>query len=279
MAITTVKSVLIKMAQGKGVTIPYVTLATVAGTAAATASGGLNAEVAMNSLGTVYPGTLQSLTKPSSGTNSLLVEGLNFANTSRHGWLGYFYLLGTVDLTATGDKFTHSSTFSSLQRTRMGVASQPINMMLIANVTTATSVTAPAFILKTVAGGSGYTDQSGNGVVGTLTFTFPAAATVINSSYWPMLEAGSSGVQDLLGVDVTIASTTGVLSMYGFEPLVPTFVLGAGQGHRFDAMYSGTNMVDMQPAVPNSGSVTSFLGILGNTGAATYLGNYSTVTD
>lgn len=151
-------------------------------------------------------------------------------------------------------------------------------MMPVIYLTTATATTAPVVIIKTAAGGTGYVDQDGNNVVGTKSFTFPAAATAVQSSFFLRLEDTTCAVQDIKAIQVTTAGTTGAISVYGFEPIVGIHGVFANLNSQVDTVYSGIGMQDTSPAIPDSGSVTSFLGLLGLQGqSGAVLGFYTTV--
>jgi hypothetical protein len=182
-------------------------------------------------------------------------------------WLVRYYLIGTLNLTATGDQFTHDAATFPVLRKKYGEASKPVTLMPVVYLTTALTTTAAIFKMKTDADGAGYVDQDGNNTVGTKDFTFPSATTNVNSTYCMLPNNGDFGVQDITQIDVGTASATGAANIYGVEFLAP--IEGAlARANLNDAAFSGLQMVDIAPAVATSGTVTSYLGIFGTAGGA-----------
>jgi hypothetical protein len=110
-------------------------------------------------------------------------------------------------------------------------------------------------------------DQDGNNTVGTKDFTFPSATTNVNSTYLMMPNSDDFGVQDITQIDVGTASSTGAANIYGVEFLAPVEGVIA-KANLNDTVFGGLQMVDIAPAVATSGTVTSYLGILGTAGGA-----------
>lgn len=269
MAITSTTNIITNLATGKGYFNPYIAGAGLGGTNPSATSGHIRFAIQVNSIGTTYPGTRVGI--PSPGTTDILLVGAFKAIGTAAGVscvFGRFYELGTLDLTSTGDKFMHASTFTSLQRTVFGVASTPISLIPFLYVTTALTTTAAQIILKTSAGGAGYVDQDGNNTVGTKTFIFPSATTATGSLYLPMIENDDSGVQDIVAIQVTTAAATGACVVLGFEPLYSNVGLFSAQPIQTDGIYGGSLMKNIDPATPNSGSVVSYLGYLSTTNAS-----------
>jgi hypothetical protein len=274
MTIATYQNILTQLAQGKGCYRPlYTGTSSSGGTSAAAGSGFISGSIALNAIGTSYPGTRIGVPVPAPASQLFTVANFMTCNSvTRGGTYGRFYELGTLSLTATGNQFTHANTFTSLTRTRYG-QTLPINMIPLIYVSTATTTTAPILRLRVDASTAGYTDQDGNGVIGTTDFTFPNVATATGSTYILMLESGDTSVQDIIGIDVTTASSTGAAVIMGFEPIALVTSLAGGQTSFTDAVFSGYGMTDEQPAVVNTGTaVTSYLGWLLSSIASTGTG-------
>jgi hypothetical protein len=208
-------------------------------------------------------------------TDELRILSIQIAHnqnaSNRQFAFGNFYKLGTLNLAATGDQFTHDAATFPVLRTRLGQASQAVPLRPLVQITTACSVTAPIFILRTAAGAAGYVDEDGNSVIGTKTMTMPSVTTAVQSTYLFRLEDGDSAITDITAIEVTTASSTGAATIWGFEELgtVPA-VIGSEGGYR-DAVFSGLRMATMNSAVATSGTASSFSGILaiGSNAAAT----------
>jgi hypothetical protein len=248
---------------GKQLTSYVIDLQTGATTASgAIISGWFNCMLKTNNKGTTYPGTLVSFPLPVAQM-FLTSYGFGGNQAAISGWLARFYQMGTIDFTATGDRFTADAAVTyPLTRTIYGVAGQAISLYPVIYITTATTGTAPQFQLNTAAAGAGYVDQDGNSTVGTKTFTFPSATTAIQSTYLLRLEEGDGGVQSISAVQCTVKGTAGVGTIYGVELLCPCSNLNSGSVSFYDAVYGALNMVDLNPAVPTAGTLTTFLGFL-----------------
>ena len=265
--------------RGLGHTGIYIASQTAGVTAGNAGSGFFTAILTANLVGTTYPGTLVSMQIPPAPPQPLFTTIASSVTASgRPAFFVRFYLLGTLNLAATGNQFTHNAATFPLLRTQLGVASQPITLLPMIYITTATATTAPIFRLRTVAGAAGYVNQLGNSIVGTRTMTMPLAATVAQSGFIIRLEAGDSGIQNITNIEVTTAGSAGAASIYGIELLSPFNQLNSGWLHKNDQMFGGLSMVDLVPAVATSGTVTSILGqlILQTQGASQAL-SYSTV--
>lgn len=264
MSITGRADIIRNMAKGYGFLSSYQSVGPGATTTtASTGSNNYTLQLFFNFTGTTLPGTLVGFPLPPALTSNLFLVMSHANNTTgRCGLcLVYLYKIGTVDLTGTGDKFTHDAATFPLLRTQFGVTSQPITLIPIVNITTATTVSAATFILKTVAGGAGYVNQDGSSIVGTTTFTFPSATTAINSAFLPRLESGDSGIRDIAAVDVTGLSVLGAADIWGMEILAPISQMGDQPVGLQDAVFGGLSMVDLAPAVATSGTVTSKLAL------------------
>ena len=134
-------------------------------------------------------------------------------------------------------------------------------MLPIIQLTTATATTAPSFQLKTTAGGAGYVNQDSSSIIGTKTFTFPAATTVNGSTYLLKLEENDSCIEDITQISVTAKGTTGAATLWGVELLAPAQLV-TGYNSVCDTLVGGVRMNSLAPAVASTGSVTSRLGVI-----------------
>lgn len=262
MTLTTRLQAIQQQALGRAVAIPIVTAATASITAATANNGFLNFSISPNLQGTTLPNTIVGF--PFVNTPSARYRHIrtSFFPITRTGWLGIFYKIGTLVLTSTGNQFTHDGATFPVLRNNLFGANTPVRLRPLVYLTAATATTAPSFILKDSGGTAGYVDQDGNSVVGTKTFTFPAAATAIQSTYLLRLEDGDSSVQDITQIDVTAAGSAGSAVIYGFEEICKV-----GTNLSINTINEGLlgdlNLRDMTPAVATTGTATSFLGILG----------------
>jgi len=268
MAITTRKTIIENLAAGKGQVLSYIDISTASATAGNSTSGFFTLRSSFNAIGTSLPATRVGILSPDSTTQTLAVNMLRVCDAgSKCGWYGRFYELGTINLvTAAGDNFVHAGTFTSISRTIYGEATKPITMIPIIFVTTALTGFAAELKIATAAAGTGYKDESGNSVVGTKSFTFPSATTAVQSMFVMPVEVGDAGVQDIVMITTVVAATAGVVTIFGFEPIIPYSNLGLGVVSNYDSVFSGVNMPDLEPGTPNDGSVTSYLGFLGING-------------
>lgn len=273
MAITTRADVFSRLLQGKGLLSPGVSEVTGGNTAGNAGAGGYSLQVHASAIGTTYPSTLIDMPPlPAGLPNELLsVSATALFNAAGPIVLVRLYLMGSLNLAATGNQFTHNAGWTApLLRTIFGQASQPIALMPMIYVTTATATTAPIFTIKTNAGGAGYVDQDGDNVIGTKTFTMPAAATSAQSGFFLRLEDGDSGVRDITQINVDTAGSAGAADIYGVEFLQPTGSAIDSKPKLVDALFGGLGMTDLKPAVPTSGTVPSLLGAIAlETGART----------
>lgn len=115
--------------------------------------------------------------------------------------------VSAISLATTGSKTINSA---ALTRYTDGVGVQAW-----LEVTTATTVTAPAVTMNS------YTDNDANtGQTGTA-LTFPAAATVLNSLIGPLpLASGDTGVRAVSTINVGTAATAGIVNFLLIKPLV-----------------------------------------------------------
>lgn len=286
MPINTLNSVLVNKGLGNGVTIPVISAASLTSTTVTAGSGFTSLTISFNAIGTALPSTRASFPLPPGLSTDLFVNlfQANHALASqRTTYLAWFYLIGTVDLANAAavpyDGFTHDAAWSgTLRRTVLGVANTPIVMLPLIQLTTATATTAPAFQLKTTAGAAGYVNQDNANIIGTKTFTLPAAITVNGSAYLLKLEADDSGIQDLTQISVTTKGTAGAATIWGVELIAPAQMV-FGYNAVSDTLVGGIRMNSLQPAVATTGTVTSRLGVInfGGTAATTVNGSIHAV--
>lgn len=266
MAITNRTSIHTRLAQGKGMIGVYNNLAGTSLTAAAQGSGNVTITISPIT-GSSHPSTYYGWVLPA-GLSTNLNMIANFISTNsadRSGWLAHLYKLGTLDMTiaAPTDGFTAEAgvTFPVL-RTKFGTASQPVTLLPIINIVTATATAACVFTPKTTAGGAGYTDQDGNSTVGAKTWTAPGAVTAQNGSYFIRLNDGDLGLRTLTQLSVSTASTTGTAQVVWGAEIIGMMSQGTFVGLD-DAVTCGIRAADLAPAVATSGTVTSILVWLG----------------
>ena len=260
MAITTRAGIQQNIAKGWGVIQLLSGTTRVGGTTANAGCGFMNIGFSWNSIGTTLYTTLQSFPLPLSLPNEVFHLWSQYYGGLGGCGLGYLYKIGTVDLTATGNQLTHDAATFPVVRTQLNAASQPVGLIPVVLITTATATTAPVFRLRTLAGAAGYVDQDGNSIVGTKTMTMPAAATAAGSGYIIRLEDGDSAVRDITNVEVTTAGTAGAATIYGLEILskYPTnrqnYIPATSNG-----LFRGIELPDLRPATATSGTVTAEL--------------------
>lgn len=262
MAITTRNSVFINRGKGLGYTFPCSTIDPGVTTGATAASGFHTVQIVMSDLGTTYPGTLIGLQLPASPPQSLfanLALGVG-PDTARGAFLARIYQIGTVNLAATGNQFTHDSATFPVLRTQFGVASQAITLIPILYITTATATTAPIFLVRNATGpAAGYTNQGGSTITGTKTMTMPSTATAAQSGFVIRLENGDTGMRDISNIDVTTAGSAGAGTIFGAELLLPLGQPSSINAVIADALFGGLRPLDLVPAVPTAGTLTSYL--------------------
>lgn len=258
-----------QMALGRAQNLPTVMVTQATTTGAAAASGFISLGLTTNNIGTSYPGTLVNFPGVPSPANSFRnIWQSNNVSSVKSAWLVILYKIGTVDLTALGNGFTHDTATFPVTRTIYGAANTPVNLVPIIYVTTATTTTAPAFVLETLALGAGYVNQDGSNVIGTKTFTFPNVATAVQSCYILRIEDADSGVRDITQINMTTPTTAGAATIYGMEKICPIITPIAG-GTMYDGLLGGFGLKDMTPAIATSGTATSIYAIMtyGSAGA------------
>lgn len=247
--------------QGKGYAFPYIGTANANGTATNALGGGLNGAITGLAVGSTLPATIQGY--PNTGaTNVKMMTHVIGNSTISGGWLVWLYLAGTLDLTATGDKFTAAAgiTFPLLRTNAFG-ASQNVVCRPLLHVTTALTTTAAVVTMKNAGATTGYKNQANATVVGTRSLTFPSATTAINTALTPFLEDTDSGVTAIQSINVGTAAATGACNVYLVEYIAPmnTYVLAKTMVH--DSISRGLNLgpIASNPAVATGGTVTSYL--------------------
>ena len=269
MPITTRNELQQEFAAGRGFLFPVKWATSSAPTAAGNGSNNLTLALDFHGIGSTLPGTLQDIPRPASPPRDWLTQLYTLANTStsRGVCLVWLYKFGTVNLAATGNQFTHNAATFPILRTRYGAASQPITLIPLLYITTATTSSAPAFILQVNGGGTGYVDQDGNNVDAATTFTCPAAATAVQSCYALRLEAGDCGVRDISQIDVTTAGMAGAADVWGME-----FIGGVGNSGPFslatDVVFAGLGPVHFTPGVATTGTAVVRAAIVGGSTAS-----------
>lgn len=258
------------LAEGKGMIMPLRSAVTVNVTVAAAASGFFRGHLTYNLLGTTFPGTLEDFRTPVVSKLRLVMLQMSGPDLKIH-YLARVYKLGTLNLAATGDQFTHDAATFPITRTQFGVAAQPLTLLPIIQITTDTSVTAPVFRLRTAAGAAGYTNQDGATVIGTKTMTMPNITTVAQSVYIIRMEDFDSGVQDITSIEVTTAGTTGAANVWGLEILATASVANINLSTTNDALFGGLAPVNLEPGAATSGTATSYLTVWDVIGSADVL--------
>ena len=256
MSVTTRQEILDRLHAGKGAFIQYDGLLTGATTSSNSASGNHTLQVILNTIGSTLWSSLVGINLQSGISDPLRLT--LFHNSSTRATthiLVRLYKLGTVDLTTSTSEFTHDSATFPVLRTVMGQASQPIELLPIILLTTATTTT-PAVLSMN------YTDQDGNSVTGTKTLTLPAAATAVGSCYMLPLEEGDSGVRDVTDIVVTTPAGAGAASIYGVEIIAFGSTISTSVSTNKDSLHRGFSLPSMTPAVPTSGTLTSLGAIL-----------------
>ena len=273
MTVSTRAQIMQNLAAGKGILVPFETTAGASVTTTQNAGSGFSyCQIQPNNIGSTLQSTLQSFGVPP-GLPECFLQFLNAGSGSgnvRGVYLARLYKIGTVNLGATGDQFTHDSATFPMLRTQLGQSNQPIGLLPLLQVTTAPTVTAPAVRLETVAGGTGYVDQDGNNeTVPVATLTLPSATTVLGTCYFLKLNAPDSAVRDVVAVrTVTAGTSSPAATVWGVELLCPLFMYNSNIPNYQDCLSGGLNAVDLAPATPTSGTATSVLALIQFGGSA-----------
>lgn len=270
-----------RMAKGQGYSTFTMMGAPGNPTGGSTNSGFYTMTLMSNNIGTTEPNTKQTIPLPTGLTRLRIVEFYHANNNVGQNFLARFYKLGTLNLAATGDQFTHDSATFPLLRTQFGAASQPVTLIPLLQISTATTTTAAQLQLQTNAGAAGYTNQDGSTVIGGKTFILPSATTAIHSTLLLWLNDGDTGVQDINQIKVAVAAAAGAANVWGMEVIAASTTPQASTASADDLVFSGLSLQDILPAAPTSGTLTSFLGVINlnsqisSTGTEVYLGAVS----
>lgn len=271
----TYDDILKQYAKGKSRTSFLAGSTATAPTTAAVLSGSITLLTSGGTIGTTYPSTIVGMPDSKNSTvNMMHTQSMFLASTALRGsGIARFYRAGTLDLTTTGNRFTHDSATFPLLRKIMGQASQPLALIPVIQITTATTGVAPVIRLETFGGTAGYTDQDGNATIGNIDFTFPAIATNVNSWYTLRLNTGDWAVRDINQINVVTSSTTGAATIWLMElinPVQSAVLLPTLFDPVFGSAFIPTNV---NPAVATTGTATSLvLGIGQMTTAENKLG-------
>jgi len=257
--------------QGKGVATPYITILTGTITASTAASGNMDGGLSSNNIGTTLTGTMRSIPIPATGAPTRMMMNVQDPYNSIHpGFLAFFYKIGTLDLTATGDKFTHDTATFPITRTLYGQATQPLDLIPLVQISTATTTTAAVFTIKNAGNTTGYVNASGSTVVGTNAMTLPAAATKLNTTLLMLLNAGDTGVRDITSINVGTSAAAGAATIWGMEIISPLGAPTASFSMLHDSITGGINLANLQPGAATTGTATSFLGTWGGNSTTTH---------
>jgi hypothetical protein len=258
--VATRDDILKQMARGKMEVFFGNSVTSSAGTAAGSSSGFLAMTISGQSIGSTYPTTIQEFQTPA-GITADTFNILNFQSPTvagRGSGIARIYKVGTLNLTATGDQFTHDAATFPVTRTEMNVASTALQLIPFIQVTTALTGFAAAFQLQTNAGGAGYKNQVGTSVIGTKTFTFPSATTAVGSSYFLTMNDADYACTDIIQIKVTTAATAGACDVFLFEDLGLCQGQTAGASIYDNVVGSGVRLTNTTPAVATSGTATSY---------------------
>lgn len=235
-------------------------------TAAAATSGSTSVVLYWNSVGTTLWSTLVDQRYPTT-TAPLRATSLQINATRPVTYfLGRLYEIGDLNLTTSTSEFTHHSATFPMLANRFGQASQPVDLIPLISVTTATTVTAAAFTID-------YTKDGGS-VTGTTTHTMPAAATAIGSTFVLPLEEGDSTVRDITNINITTTSTVGAAKIWGLKPICFSSTPYAVVSHSRNLLSRPTSLPSISPATATSGTATSHL-VIGSFGTSATTTVYS----
>lgn len=271
MAITVRQTMFDNASRGKGLTLPFLTASTGSTTSAAAASGSFSMMLMPNNIGTTLWSAVQGIPEPAGLPSPTRLTGLALApNRGQVDYFGRFYKVGTLNLAATGDQFTHDAATFPILKNQMG-ASSALNLIPIMVVTTATTTTAAIFTIKTTGGAAGYKNQDGSSVIGTKTFTMPNVATALGSAFVLRLEDNDSAVQDITQISVGTAASAGAASIYLFECLAVSITPVGNATSQRNVAFNPVSLPNIAAGTATSGTATSALMFMayGTAGAAT----------
>ncbi len=263
MALSNFKDIQKRFAEGKGFYSPFLGAQTPGGVGFSDNQyeGRMSPRINMEYLST-YPSTLTELNRPGGTVARWLTHVAGGFNKTSCGYLGFFYKIGTLVLSATGDQFTHDAATFPVLRSFYGEASQPVPLVPVLQVTTATTVTAARFRLQTAAGSTGYKNQENSNVTGTYTMGFSTAARASGYCMILPLESNDSAVTDIVQIRIDTAASAGAATIWGFEAIAPIGSFDAKTWGWRDLVFGGVGIHSMNPAAATSGSATSYFGAL-----------------
>lgn len=269
-AVTSRLEIMKRVAKGQCAVFMGASITSTASTAATSTSNYNSINLLPNSIGGTFGTTQAGLAGPAtlSGIYGNFFSYITQSNSTRACSIVRAYKLGTLNLAATGDQFTHDAATFPILRDNWNGANQPVNLIPFIQITTALTTTAAAFQLQTNAGAAGYTNQAGSSVIGTKTFTMPSATTAVGSGFILRLENGDSAIRDINQIKVTTAAATGAADVWGLELLDYT-VSHIATAAMTDSLNTGLYLAPINPGVATSGTATSFLTLAGTTATAT----------
>lgn len=268
--VATSADILIQQAAGKYVFRASNTAVTTASTAANATSGFVNMQFSGGNPGTTFPNTIASIEGPSNvASDWMLLNLLASPVTGRHSGIGRIYRLGTCNFTALGEAFTPDAATFPLLRSEMGASNVPQSFIPIMQVTATTGGAAVQFQIRNAGSTAGYVNAQGTTVVGTKTFVFPSASTLVNSTYFLPLNDGDYSCRTITNIACTVSGANAFATIWLFEDLGIGQSLVAGAALTEQLYGSGLRVTQCAPATATSGTATSALIAynIGNTAA------------
>lgn len=204
--------------------------------------------------GTAYSNTAGSINFAAQATDTKHIITLGAVATTNCTLMLYDRLVGVsgISVASTGNKTINSTALGRYT----GASALDVQCWL--EVTTATTTTAAVVNLNSYTNDAGTSGRSG------ANFTFPAAATVLNSFLGPLpLASGDLGVRSVeVGLNVATAASAGVVNVVLIKPLL-YLPLIANQWNERDAVLQITAMprlfdgASLAMAVLASGTATT----------------------
>lgn len=243
-----------QQARGKYLMRVGTTTANAAVTSATSTSGFISLSLTGNSIGTTIGSTFGEFLIPAGITGDLwTMASLSGYSASLRGWMfARIYKVGTVNLTGTGNQFTHDAATFPLLRTEFGVSNKPQALWPIIQVTTTLATTAPQFTMN-------YVNEDGTSVTGTRTFIFPGAAVAAGAAYFLPLEQGDWACRDVSAITIAAGTnaTAGAATVWLMEQLEPSYNAFAGALSNDFISGHGLLVANQTPAVATSGTVAT----------------------
>lgn len=242
-------------AQALGQEAPFALYGVASGaqTAGTTQSGNLTVQMLSHGIGATIPSArvgLDSLMPPGvfGGGRDVRLAYVRSQGTRVNSYgIANFVKLGSIDFTATGQRFTHHASTGPYLKKQMG-QNAPVAGPLLLDFQVAMSGFAAVISTFT------FVDQDGNTVVNNLTWTAPAASVTLGSGLTLPLDAPASGARDLVSVNVSTAATTGVADVYLLEHLEFASQQSVPVEVQQDAVFGGFAPELMNPPVASSGT-------------------------